>query len=809
MDLELRGALRSLARSPGYLATVVVSLALGIGGAAAAFGVIDAVRLRALPFPDGDRLVVLGEVPAKDARECRTSCDVSYETYANVLRPHPPRALDALAGYTAGGKTLGTSGEPLLVLGGIVSSNMFSLLQTRPALGRGFTEEDDRLGVPLVTVLSHALWTGQFGSDPAIVGKTIKLSDSHYTVVGVMPAGFDFELRTQFWLPVVPTLDPSTRPSIRSLNVIGRLAPGRTLAQLNAELATLDPATLVRGGAGSGVTMQVTAATLRSRYAGSTQSHDLVFAGIVACVLLIACANVANLVLVRTLHQLRELAVRSALGARAGRLARGLLTQHGLVVLGAAALGLAFAAWFLHALQTLEALQSLRPSGMEYRLDARVVGFALLLALGIAGLLGAVSGRAVARAELHHLLREGAKGGVRRANLLQRGFVVTQVALAVALLTGAGLLTKTAFRMAQLDPGFAPGPVVLASPSYPHPWRVKEKYLPVTRQLLAELAQLPGVGSVAIRAEAPLGHSQNSGLSQVVVDGRTLGGDALPRTAYSVSPGYFATLGIGVLRGREFAESDLETAPPVAIVNQWAAAHWWPGRNPLGGTLRIDTAPAQAITLTVVGVVRDNRAAGRNVLLSDPGPELYRPYEQVSTAFPAFLLRVSGSPGAALRPTRQLLARLVPDRPVFASLVAEQVSDQLGRLRLTAIQILAFAVVGLGLALLGIHGVLSYMVGRRTHEIGVRGALGASRASLERMVLGDAARLTALGLLIGLPAALLGSGLIQGMLYGTSRRDPVVYAGVAVGVAVVALVAAFAPARRAARVNPVIALRSD
>jgi len=809
LRLDLRAAGRSLARNPGYVATAVISLALGIGAGAAAFGVVDAVRFRSLPFPDGDRLVVLSEVPTRDPPDCRTTCEVSYETWANVLRLRPPRSLDAIAAHTAGAKTLGASGEPLLVLGGIVSPNVFGLLEARPALGRSFTPEDDRLGAPLVTVLSHALWVGQFGSDPAIVGRTIKLSDSHYTVIGVMPAGFDFELRSDFWLPVVPTLDPSTRPSIRSLNVLGRLAPGRTVGQLNAELATLDPALLVRGGPGGGTPMRLTAVPLRVRYSSSTQSHDLIFAAIVGCVLLIACANVANLALVRTLHQLREFAVRSALGARTARLARGLVLQHLGIVLVAAGLGVAFASWFLHTLQSLEALQSLRPSGMEYRLDARVVGFAVLLALGIAALLAAVSARAAARADLYGLLREGAPmGGGRRTSLLQRGFVVAQIAAAVALLTGAGLLTKTSFRLARIDPGFEPGPVVLASPSFPHPWRVKEKYLPVTRQILAELAQLPGVGSAAVRADAPL--APRTAGPELVVEGRTLTGNLVPRSAITIGPGYFKTLGIAVPRGREFAESDLEAAPPVAIINEWAARHWWPGQDPLGKTVRIDTAPqpSPSLTLTVVGVARDNKAASRNFLISEVGPELYRPYEQAPSAFPSFLIYGTGNPGTLLRPARQLLARLVPDRPVFASLVSEQVADQLGRIRLNAIQILVFALVGLALALLGIHGVLSYTVGRRTQELGIRGALGASRGTLERMVLGDAVRLTAYGLALGLPVASLATRLIQGMLYGTSRTDPLVYLLVALGVATVALAAAYAPARRAARVDPVTALRA-
>jgi len=801
MGLELRAALRSLARSPGFVLAVVLSLALGIGASAAAFGVLDAVRLRSLPFPHGDRLVVISEVPALGQPACRASCDVSYETWDRMLKLHPPRTLDALAAYTGGGKTLGTTGEPLLVLGGIVTPNLFGLLDARPAFGRGFTEEDDRLGAPLVTLLSHDLWVSQFARDSGIVGRVIKLSDSHYTVVGVMPPGFDFELRTQFWLPVVPTLDPSTRPSIRSLNVIGRLGPGRTIAQLQAELGTLEP--------GGKQRTRLIAAPLRSRYAASTQSHDLIFAAIVLCVLLIACANVANLSLVRTLHQLREFAVRAALGARPARMARGLLLQQLLLVLLSAALGLGFARWFLHTLQSLEALQSLRPSGMEYRLDLRVLGFALLLALGIAAFLGAVAARVVARADAARLLREGAQsGGDRGGRLVQQILVVAQIAAAVALLTGAGLLTRTSARLAEVDPGFRPDGLLFGSPSYPHPWRVREKYLPVTRQILEELGRMPGAAAVALRAELPLPEAgpERSPLSVEGAEG-SLPADQLPPGLLSVSPGYFRTLGIPVLRGREFSESDLEATPRVAVLNQWAARHWFPGQDPIGRTIRLDTAPSQPIALTVVGVVADSKAASRNLLLSEDDAELYRPYEQASSAFPAFFVRTAAV-GRELGPVRKLLARLVPDRPVFASLVAQQLSDQLGRVRLNAVQIIAFALVGLALALLGVYGVLSYAVGRRTHEIGIRGALGATRSGIERMVLRDALRLTLLGLVLGLPLAAFASTLIRGMLYGTSPRDPLVYAAVAGVVLAVSLAAAWAPARKAARVDPLIALRS-
>lgn len=809
-DLDFRAARRSLARSPGFVTAAILSLTLGIGAGAAAFGVIDAVRLRSLPFKDASRLVLLSETPVGPEANCPAGCDVSYETFANVLRPNAPSTLDALAGYTSGGKALSTGGEPLLVFGGVVSPNLFELLDARPALGRVFTPEDDRLGAATVVVLSHDLWAGQLGSDPAILGKVVKLSDTHYTVIGVMPPGFNHEVRSQFWLPVVPVLDPSTRPSIRSLTVIGRLAPGRTVAQLNAELATIDPKLLAQPGGTVPVTMRVEAAPLRSRYAGSTQSHDLVFGAIVGCVLLIAFANIANLALVRTISQQREFAVRTALGAPSTRLLRGLMAQNLMLVVPAAVLGLLFASWFLGVLQSLEVLQSLRPSGMEYRLDARVMTFAAILALAIGALLSWVSARGVARADVQRLLRDGAPSLSvgRRGSLMQQAFVVAQVAAAVALLTGAGLLAKTAFRLAQLDLGFDAASVLSGSPSYPHPWRVKEKYLPVTQQILLELSQLPGAQSAALRASVPLGARGKP--AEVTLDGQAapLPKGLAPEAALAVSPGYFTTLGIRITRGRDVSDRDLEAAPAVALINEWAAARWWPGQDPVGKSIRIDTAPSLPVTLTVVGVVRNNKAAGRNLLLSEEGPELYRPYLQSPSAFPTFFVRASGSPAGLLRPIREALVRLVPDRPVFATLMAENVSDQLGGVRLNAIQILAFALVGLALALLGIHGVLSYTVRQRTQEIGIRGALGASRGGIERMVLADAARLTVLGVVIGLPVALLASKLIKGMLHGVSPTDPAVYAIVALMVGVVSIGAAFAPARRAARVDPLIALRS-
>ena len=807
-------ALRSLLRSPGFFLTAVLSLGLGLGAGAAAFSVLDAVRFRALPFPDGDRLVVLSEIPAnpseRAATSCATVCDVSYETFTKVLQAGSFRTIDAVAGFTSGGKALNLGGEPILVTGGVVSPNLFGLLGVQPMMGRLLNAEDDRLGATPAVLISHDMWTTHLARDPGVVGRVIKLSDTHYTIVGVMPPGFSHEVESTFWLPAVPTLDPSTRPSIRALTVIARLAPGRTLAQFRSELSTIDPALLQSVQQGARTTMTLAAEPLRTRYSQSTGSHDLIFAAIVGCIILIAVANLANLVLVRTLHMQREFAVRSALGARPRRQLRDLLAQHLVLVLAATLVGLVLASWLLSVLGTLDSLTSIRPSGMEYRLDFRAVSFVTVLAIAVGALLSLVPSRVVSRSDVQQVLRAGAPtAGASRGGVAQKIFVVAQVAVAVVLLTGAGLMARTVWRLASLDLGFNPAPVLQGSPSFPHPWRVREKFVPVTRQIANDLALLPGATSVAIRATAPLGPRGATPRVTLEGQGEPLPAGAVPQSGFSVSAGYFSTMGVTVRRGREFDSRDLESTLAVAIVNEFAAARWWPGQDPVGRTVRVDTAEAKApLVLTVVGVVEDNRAASANLLLSDPGPELYLAYEQAPSAFPTFLIRADAGPQPLLKPVRETLARLVPDRPLFATLASDQVRDQLGGVRVNAFQVLGFAVVGFGLALLGIYGVLSYAVGRRTQEIGIRGALGASRTRLTRMVLLDAGRLVGVGVILGLLLSFAATRLIEGMLYGTSRTDPLVYASVILLVVLVSLAASWVPARRASRVDPLVALRN-
>ncbi len=807
MISQLRLALRSLLRTPVFLITAIVSLSLAIGGSVAAFSMIDAIRLRALPFPDAGRLVILSEVPATPGASgdaCRNGCDVRYTTYDQILKRYPFHSLDAIGAFNSGAKSLNTGGDAILLNGGVLTPTMFALLNATPLRGRVFTAEDDRLGVPLTAILSYAVWVNQLGRDPEIIGKDIKLSDSHYTVIGVMPPEFRFEVNSDFWLPAVPTLDPSTRPSIRSVNVIGRLAPGRTLAQLRAEVAGIETIPT------PGEKTQLIANPLRDRYAGSTDSHDLVFGAIVACVLLIACANLANLVLVRTIRQQREYAIRAALGANPARLARGVMLQNGIIVVAATVLGVALAASALGVLRSLPVLSALRPAGMDYHIDLRVLGFAVLVA-AIAGVaITLVPARVAIRGDVQHLLRTTDRsGGGTLAGWIRQGFVVAQVASATVLASGAFFMTRTAFHYAQVDLGFDDGRLISAGPSYPHPWRVPEIYLPITDRIYTELGRIPGVASVAIRATQPI--PSKDGQSSLVVGGAA---EALPRgqapgAAQLVSPGYFASVGVRLRNGRDFTEHDDSTSMDVAIVNQWAAQHWWPDQSPIGRSIRFAKPDGTLVVVTVVGIVADSKAAQPNLLLAEEGPELYLPYAQSPSPFPQFLVQARSDPAPLVRPVRLALTGLVPDRPLFTALVRETADRQLSGVRSNAWQIGGFALVGLFLTVIGVYGVLAFDTGRRSREIGIRNALGAHRSRIVREVLQGAGRLAALGVLIGVPLATVLMKVIRGLLQPGQSTDPTAYAVVALGVMVASLLAALAPALRASRISPVVAMQSE
>ncbi len=806
-------ALRSLLRAPAFLATALLSIGLSVGTAATAFGVIDAVRFRALPFKNGERLVLLSEVAVDDgshavpASACRIACDMQYVTY-DAIRPLKFRTLDVVAAYGSGLKTMDVNGDPVPVLGGVVSENLFDLLDVKPMIGRAFTAADNHVGAEDVAIISHDLWMTRFGGDPAVLGRPVKFSEKLFTVVGVMPPGFDFETGTKVWFPAAPTLDPSNKPSIHNITVVGRLASGQTVAQAHTELEVLPIERLRTQASSAREITRIEAAPLRTRYVAATQSRDIVFAIIVACTMLIACANLVNLALLRALRQQREFAIRAALGAGTRELTRVLLSQYLIVTAGGFVLGLMLAQSMLGILQSGAALGPPRPIGMDYRIDYHLVVFAVVLAAGIAVALSVIPAQLISRIDVQKVLQAtsgGASAG-RWTGRAQRLFVVAQIACAAVLLTAGGLMTITVLRLGKFDLGIPYDQLVYGSPSFQHSMRTKDKYLPLTEQIVTALRGISGATNVGVLAQVPL---QHSGTTAITLDGAAtpLAQSLVPATSVSVNETYFDAIGAPILRGRTFATFDREDTPPVAIVNEWAAQHWWPGADPIGKIIRVDTALSQSVELTVVGVVKDNKASVQNILLSEAGPELYRPYLQSPSAFPAFYVRTL-QPAQTLRPLRQTLASMVRDRPVFTSTVFDQANNQFKGVRLDAEQTLGFALLGLMLALIGIYGVLSYSVGQRTREIAIRSALGATRGRIAAMVVGDALRLTAAGLVVGLIVASLGGRVIGGLLHGTDAHDPIVYVVVSIGVVLMSGVASYLPARQAARTEPVTAMKA-
>jgi putative ABC transport system permease protein len=810
--------IRSLRRSPGFVVTAVVSLGLAIGAGVAGFGVLDAVRFRALPFPNADRLVLITEVPKGG---CPNVCDVNYKTLA-MMRANHFTSIDALAAFTGGNKSLGTGTEQLDVVAAVVSGTVFDMLGVRPELGRTFSAEEDRLGASPTMVISHDLWATYFNSDPRVLGKTYMLSDEPYTVIGVMPPGFAFESRSQVWLAASRYLDPRTGTSLRAVNVLARLAPGATPERLAGELRTLEASANEGRPEKSRITFAV--GPLRDRYVNATHGNDVVFAGIVAAILAIGCANVASLILVRAMRHRRALAVRSALGATRGVLARYLFVENVVLCVVGLAIGIGLAAISLRALQSVTPLESVtRVAGMDYRLDARALAFAIALTTLVACVLSIAPVRLLIRHDLQSTLREGAATAMvsRGGHRVQQSFVIVQTACAVALLVATGLMVKTIVRLSRVELGYDAAHVAYVTAVPVHSWRLEPKYLPAADRILSDVAAINGVEAAALRMQVPFSKARPRAPGEIVVRrdlddatmtldaGREIDPTLQPKTALGVSGEYFKVMGIPVIAGRAFAVTDDESAPAVAIINEWAAKRWWPSENAVGRTFSVDTAPGVRAIVTVVGVVRDNLAAQPSILLAKAGPEVYRPYKQSHFWVVNYYARTRLPSARVVEDERTAVMRdMASDGRPRGGLLSGQVDTQLQSVRTNATQIAGFAIVGLLLAIMGLYGVLSYVVQQRTQEIGIRGVLGAERGDILGMVLTQAIRLTFVGIGAGLIAATAAMRLMTDLLYGTPTNDLAVYTLVSLIAFVVALVASWIPARRAARVDPLVALRA-
>ncbi len=797
---DLAYALRRLRQAPAFTLVALATLALGIGANTAIYSLVNGVLLRPLPYPEPERLVSVSQV--WEGRRAVYSPPNFLDVQAQS------RSFAALAAHAEGEATLTGRGEPVSVPGAEVSATFFDVMGVHPLQGRFFLPGENDPARNKVVVISHRLWSERFGADPAVIGTSLTLDRQPFTVVGVAPPGFDFPAERALWNPLAYDDNFRSGRGAWYLRVVGRLGPGINVAQASSEVATI-AARLAKAYPDMNEGVGGSVVGLQESLVGDTRPALLVLMGAVGLVLLIACVNVANLMLARVLSRETELAVRTALGAGRGRLVRQLLTESLLLGGLGGLLGLALASVLKDALLATQG--PALPRSIDVPLDASVLTFAALLSVGTGLVFGLVPALVVARRATSQSLREGARGLLRgRGGRLRSGLIVGEIALAMVLVSGAGLLVRSFSQLSRVDPGFRPGQALtfrLSLPETAYPDDARRTQW-VTR-LLERLQGLPGVDAVGGVLALPLSGSRWS--FSFEVDGRPrLPAAQQPSLETRVAtPGYFHALGLRVVRGRGFSEADGPGAPRVVLLSESAVKRHFPDQDPLGQRLTIgwDSSATPPTGGEIVGIVADVKEAG----LGEPSPpQVYLPYAQKPIGALSFVVR-SSVPPASLGPSvRRVVAELDPSLPVarlrtFDEIVARSVAEP----RLNALLLGVFAAAALLLAALGIFGVVSYGVAQREREFGIRVALGADPGAVLRLVLRGAAGLSVLGVALGLLGTLGLSRFLAGLLFELSPTDPVTLGSVAAGLALTALVASYVPARRATRVDPLVALRSE
>jgi len=798
---DLRYGLRLLARSPGFAAVAIVTLAIGIGASTAILSVVDAILLRPLAYSDPERLVVLlhgrgGPVAPGNFLDWKAR-GRSFESMG-------------AAEYWTPNLTAGDAPEKLWALR--MTADVLPLLGVRPALGRFFQPSETAAGADHVVVLGDGAWRTRFGADPGIIGRPITLDGEPYTVVGVMPPSFRFApfwaTQAQIWAPLDLTPRATNRTG-SSLRIFARLKPGVTLEAARRELATIT-AELDREFPGTNRDMTVT--PLLEKVVGDVRPALLLLLAAVGLVLSIACANVANMLLARSSARQREVALRAALGASRGRTIRQLLTESLVLALLGGLAGAAFGAW------ALRLLVALAPEGIprlaEVRLDPRILvaTFAVSLASGVLfGLAPAIQSSAI---RLHDALNEGSRtGSGREGGRLRNVFVAFEVAIAIVLLIGAGLMTRSFLALQAIDPGWNPDGVVTLEVSVAGTRHAATGLRPpLYREILGRLSAVPGVAAAGAINHIPLaGDVWGFPYS---VEGRPapLPGESPVATYRAVLPGYFSTMRLPLVRGRDVTFADVDGAPGVVLVNEHLAGRQWPGEDPVGRRITLD----DETWLTVVGVVRN---AVRDEWAAPPEDEVYLAALQVRqlttspqpmSAYLTYVARTDGDPAALAGSLRAAIRSIDPTLPISEVHTMRSIVDGANaRARFQMLLLAAFAAAAALLSAVGIYGVMSYAVSKRTREIGVRMALGADPGRVVRLVVRQGMAVAVAGAAAGLVAALLLTRLMAGLLYGVGASDPATYLAVAVLLLSIALAASFIPAWRAARIDPMKALRAD
>jgi predicted permease len=797
---DISYSVRVLLKSYAFTIVVVLTLALGIGANTAIFSFANGILLRPLPYPQSDRLAIVDETALKRGVD---SMSVSYPNFLD-WREQNTVFEDIGLHFGTSRFALSGAGEPVEIRGSRITHGLFEILRVAPQLGRTFTPDEDRPDQDAVVIMGHDLWQKNFGGDPNIVGQKIVLSNRSRTVVGVMPRGFRFPEVSELWVPLALTPQMFTRTD-HGLNGVARLKDGVTFAAAQAEMDNI-AARIEQQNPVTNEGLGVRVTSLHDNLAGDYREALLILLGVVGCVLLVACVNVANLMLARATARQKEFALRAALGASRWRIVRQLLIESLLLAVVGGALGFALSLWALHLL--LNAIPIQLPFWMDFGIDLRVLGFTLGITLLTGLIFGAVPALQTSRVDLNDTLKEGGRGSGGFRGRSRSALVVTEIAMSLVLLVGAGLMIQSFLRLRSVNIGLDTKNLFTATVLLPRAkYTAPEQRTGFFKQLVERMRNVPGVQAASATGTLPLSGS-NWGRSLTVEGYPVMSVGQAPMIQHTVvTPDYFRTMGITLLAGRDFTDSDTADGPKVTIVDERLARHYWPNESAVGKRVRFGPPEDNEPWHTIVGVVRSVR---HQRMQEDTRESVYLPHQQIPISDLTVVARTTLDPHDVTAAMRNEVKQLDRDQPVSEIATMEEVvAESIWQPRLYATLFAVFGGGALILALIGIYGVMAFLVQTRTHEIGVRMALGATARDVFKLIVGRGMKLTIVGVVIGIAGAIAFTRLMHSLLFNTSATDPFVFIGISVLLSVAAFLACYIPARRAARVDPLIALRYE
>ena len=797
---DLRYSVRMMIKSRAFTAIAVLALALGIGANSAIFSVVNSVLLRPLPFDEPDRLLMVWETNIKRGQSGTPASVANFVDWQNQNT-----VFEHISAFDSSSFIMTGGAEPERIPGVRVSATLFPLLRVSPFLGRSFTAEDDKAGASPVVIVSYNFWKQRLGSDTNLEGKSLVLEGKIHQVVGVMPKGFQFyNLESELWTPFAFTADDMSSRGAHYINVVARLNPGVTKEQAQEDMGRI--ANLLADqypdtNSGRGINL----VGLHEQLVGDVRPALLILLATVGFVLLIACANVANLLLARAASRHKEVAIRMALGANRSRLIRQLLTESILLALIGGGIGLLLALWGVDLLTALapDNLQSVKGVGM----DSHVLGFTLVVSLMTGIMFGLVPALQASKPDLNEALKEGGRTSAdSRRNFFRTLLVVFEVSLSLVVLICAGLMVMSFSRLLQVSPGFNPDNVLTMGLSLPDTkYKEPEQWSAFTRQVLDRVNVLPGIQSAGAITNLPFGDG-----NMMLTFRRTDGPPMLPSEQHATifhanTPGYFQTMGIPLMKGRDFTEHDAENAPPVLIINETMARLHFADEDPVGKTMIVGYG--NPVPRQIIGIVGDVKHTG---LAKDQRAETYSPCAQTPFPFITLVVRSTSDTAGLLAAIRREVQAIDKDQALASvRTMRERISNSVAQPRFYTLLLSLFAVVALLLAAVGVYGVMSYSVTQRTREIGIRMALGADRTNIVKLVIRQGMAPAVIGVAIGLVAAFGLTRLMTSLLFAVSATDPVTFASISLLLTTVALLACYIPARRATKVDPMVALRYE